>query len=46
MDPGEGESLDGPSVSAPIFLSINPTVGILFPILRRKEVSTLEIASS
>jgi hypothetical protein len=30
-----------PSVSAPNFLSITPSLGILFPILRRNEVSTL-----
>ena len=29
------------SVSAPIFVSVTPSVGILFPILRRAKVSTL-----
>jgi hypothetical protein len=30
-----------PSVSAPNFVSVTPSVGILFPLLRRTEVSTL-----
>jgi hypothetical protein len=30
-----------PSVSAPNFVSVTPSIGILFPILRRKEVFTL-----
>jgi hypothetical protein len=30
-----------PSVSAPNFVSVTPSMGILFPILRRNEVSTL-----
>jgi hypothetical protein len=30
-----------PSISAPNFVSITPSVGILFPILRRNEVSRL-----
>jgi hypothetical protein len=30
-----------PSVSAPNFVSVTPYIGILFPILRRNEVSTL-----
>jgi hypothetical protein len=30
-----------PSVSAPNFVSVTPSMGILFPILRRDEVSTL-----
>jgi hypothetical protein len=30
-----------PSVSAPNFVSVTPYMGILFPILRRDEVSTL-----
>jgi hypothetical protein len=45
MDPRGGgvQSLDGPSysVSVPNFVSVTPSMGILFPILRRKEVSTL-----
>jgi hypothetical protein len=30
-----------PSISAPNFVSVTPSMGILFPILRRSEVSTL-----
>jgi hypothetical protein len=30
-----------PSVSAPHFVSVNPSMGILFPVLRRIKVSTL-----
>jgi hypothetical protein len=30
-----------PSISAPNFVSVTPSMGILFPILRRNEVSTL-----
>ena len=30
-----------PSISAPNFVSVNSSMGILFPILRRNEVSTL-----
>jgi hypothetical protein len=30
-----------PSVSAPNFVSVTPSMGILFPIVRRNEVSTL-----
>jgi hypothetical protein len=30
-----------PSVSAPNFVSVTPSTGILFPLLRRIEVSTL-----
>jgi hypothetical protein len=30
-----------PSVSSPNFVSVTPYMGILFPILRRDEVSTL-----
>ena len=30
-----------PFVSAPNFVSVTPSMGILFPILRRNEVSTL-----
>jgi hypothetical protein len=30
-----------PTVSAPNFVSVTPSMGILFPILRRNEVSTL-----
>jgi hypothetical protein len=30
-----------PFVSAPIFVSVTPSMGILFPILRRNEVSKL-----
>ena len=30
-----------PSVSAPNFVSVTPSMGILFPILRKSEVSTL-----
>jgi hypothetical protein len=33
--------IDLPSVSAPNFVSVTPSMGILFPILRRNEVSTL-----
>jgi hypothetical protein len=29
-----------PSVSAPNFVSVTPSMGILFPLLRRNEVST------
>ena len=39
MDPWVGQSLDGPSsISAPNFVSVTPSMGILFPILRRNEV--------
>jgi hypothetical protein len=31
-----------PSISAPNFVSVTPSMGILFPILRRNEVSTLQ----
>jgi fucose permease len=41
MDPQVGQSLDGPSVSAPNFVFETPSMGILFRILRRNEVSTL-----
>ena len=42
MDPRVGQSLDGPSsVSDPNFVSVTPSMNILFPILRRNEVSTL-----
>jgi hypothetical protein len=42
MDSWVGQTLDGPSsVSAPNFVSVAPSMGILFPILRRNEVSTL-----
>jgi hypothetical protein len=35
MDPQVGQSLDGPSfVSAPNFVSVTPSLGVLFPILR------------
>jgi hypothetical protein len=30
-----------PSVSAPYFVSVTPSIGILFPLLRRIEVSTI-----
>jgi hypothetical protein len=30
-----------PSVSAPKFVSVTPSMGVLFPILRRGKVSTL-----
>jgi hypothetical protein len=30
-----------PSVSAPYFVSVTPSMAILFPLLRRTEVSTL-----
>ena len=34
-----GQSLDGPSfVSAPNFVSVTPSMGVLFPILRRGKV--------
>jgi hypothetical protein len=37
-----GQSLDGPSfILAPNFVSATPSMGTLFPILRRNEVSTL-----
>ena len=42
MDPWVGQSLDGPSsVSAPNFVSVTSSMGILFPILRKHKVSTL-----
>jgi hypothetical protein len=42
MDPHVGQSLDGfPSISVPHFISVTPSMGILFPILRRIKVSTL-----
>jgi hypothetical protein len=34
-----------PSVSAPDFVSVTPSMGILFPILRRNEVSSLDVNS-
>jgi hypothetical protein len=41
MDPRVGQSLGGPSsVSAPNFVSVTPSMGISFPILRRNKVST------
>ena len=30
-----------PSISSPSFVSVTPSMGIVFPILRRDEVSTL-----
>jgi hypothetical protein len=33
--------MDLPSVSAPNFVSVTPSIGILLPILRRNEVATL-----
>ena len=42
VDPQIWQSLDGPSfVSAPNFVSVTPSMGVLFPILRRGKVSTL-----
>jgi len=42
MDSRIWQSLDGPSfVSAPNFVSVTPSMGVLFPILRRGKVSTL-----
>jgi hypothetical protein len=42
MDPQVGQFLDGiPSVSTLNFVSVTPSMGILFPLLRRIEVSTL-----
>jgi hypothetical protein len=36
MDPQVWQSVDGPSfVSAPNFVSVTPSMGVLFPILRR-----------
>ena len=46
MDPGWGSLwMVHPSVSAPNFVSVTPSMGILFPILRRKE-STLSSRKS
>ena len=33
------------SISAPNFVSVTPSMGILFPILRRNEVSSLDVNS-
>ena len=41
MDTQVGQSLDGPSGSALNFVSVTPSMGILLPILRKNEVSTL-----
>ena len=40
MDPQVGQSLNDLSSSAPHFVSVTPSMGILFPLLRT-EVSTL-----
>ena len=40
MDP-PGAAVFDPFVSAPNFVSVTPSMGILFPVLRRGEVSTL-----
>ena len=42
IDPQVGQSLNGfPSVSAPLFVSIFPPVGILFHLLRSTKAFTL-----
>ena len=42
VDPWIRQSLDGPPfVSAPNFVSVTPSMGVLFPVLRRGKVSTL-----
>jgi uncharacterized membrane protein len=41
MDPQVRQSLDSPSFRlSPNFVSVTPFMGILFPILKRNEVST------
>jgi hypothetical protein len=42
IDPPVQQSMDGSSfVSAPNFVSVTPSMDVLFPILRRGEVFTL-----
>jgi hypothetical protein len=42
MDPRIWQSLDDPPfITAPNFVSVTPSMGVLFPILRRGKVSTL-----
>jgi hypothetical protein len=45
MDPQIWQSLDSPS-SAPNFVSVTPSMGVLFPVLKRGKVSTLGLSSS